>query len=178
MAKWTIDPDHSVAALRVRHFMIADVRGQFNKLSGTIYFDPPDLTSVSVEVAIDASVMTTGIIKRDEHLQGPDFLDTAKFPEISFRSTKVEITGLTSCKVAGELTVRGITKPVVLDAEYLGPVKSPWGETSIGIRATATVNREDFGMTWNEPMENNGFVVGRDVHLTLHIEADLAEDDT
>lgn len=176
MAKWIIDPDHTVAAFIVRHFMITDVRGQFNRISGTINYDISDLTSLSVEVAIDASAMTTGIAKRDEHLKSQDFLYVEKFPNITFKSGKVELTGINSCKVHGDLTMRGVTKPAVLDAEFLGPIKSPWGETCIGVSARTEINRVDFGASWHEPMENNGVVAGENVHIILHAEADLKEE--
>lgn len=176
MARWIIDPDHTVAAFAVRHFMVIDVRGQFNGINGTINFDPPDLLSLSAEVSINTPVMTTGIPKRDEHLKSPDFLNVEKFPEMKFKSGGVEITGINCCKLHGTLAIRGIEKPVVLDVEYLGPIKSPWGETTLGFKASALINREDFGMFWNEKMENNGFVVGREVRITLDAEADLAEE--
>jgi polyisoprenoid-binding protein YceI len=175
MARWIIDPDHTVAAFAVRHFMVTDVHGQFNSINGTIYFDPPDLTSLSAEVIIHASVMTTGITKRNEHLMSPDFLEVAKFPEIRFKSGSVEFTGLNSCKLLGTLSIRGIERHAVLDAEYLGPINSPWGETTLGFRASTSINREDFGMTWNVKMEKGGFVAGREVRITLCAEADLAE---
>ncbi|MGD2080051.1 MAG: YceI family protein [Nitrospirota bacterium] len=176
MARWIIDPDHTVAAFAVRHFMVTDVHGQFNGINGTINFDPPDLTSLSAEVTIGSSVMTTGIPKRDGHLKSPDFLDVEKFPEIRFRSGGVELTGLNGCKLNGTLAIRGIERPVVLDVECLGPIKSPWGETTLGFKASTSINREDFGMTWNEKMEKGGFVVGREVRITLDAEADLAEE--
>jgi polyisoprenoid-binding protein YceI len=176
MARWIIDPDHTVAAFAVRHFMVTDVHGQFNSISGTIYFDPPDLKSLSAEVTIHASVMTTGITKRNEHLKSADFLEVEKFPEIKFNSGAVELTGLNSCKLHGTLFIRGLERPVVLDAECLGPISSPWGETTLGFRASTSVNREDFGMTWNVKMEKGGFVAGREVRITLCAEADLAEE--
>jgi len=176
MARWIIDPDHTVAAFAVRHFMIADVRGQFNGVSGTIYFDPPDLRTLKAEVVINSSVMTTGVEKRNEHLKSQDFLLVGEFPEMAFKSSGVELTGLNSCKVHGSLRIRGIEGPVVLHAEYLGPVRSPWEETTVGFKATTTINREDFGMTWNVKMENGGLVAGKDVHITLHAEADLVEE--
>jgi polyisoprenoid-binding protein YceI len=176
MSKWVIDSDHTVAAFKVTHFMVADVHGQFNKISGTIHFDPPDLTTFSVDVSIDTSVMTTGIEKRDAHLKSRDFLDVANFPDMTFKSNRVELTGLNRFNVNGELTIRGISKPAVLDAEYLGPIKSPWGETTIGIRAATTIDRFDYGEMWNEKLENNGVVAGRYVHITLNAEADLTGD--
>jgi polyisoprenoid-binding protein YceI len=175
MAKWTIDPDHTVAAFSVGHMMVARVRGQFNKVSGTISFDPPDMATLSVEVSIDAEGIWTGIQKRDMHLRSADFFDVQKFPAITFRSTGVVVTSLQGCRISGDLSMHGITLPVVLDAEYLGPVKSPFGETSIGISASARVNREDFGIAWNEPIENGGFMVGKEIRIELHVEADLAE---
>jgi polyisoprenoid-binding protein YceI len=176
MAKWIIDSDHSVAAFAVKHFMIADVHGQFNKISGTINFDPPDLTTFSVEASIDTSVMTTGVEKRNAHIKSPDFLDADGFPEMTFKSTRVELTALNGFRVHGELTIRGITKPVVFDAEYLGPMKSPWGETTLGLRATTTIDRGEYGVMWNEKVENNGVVASWDVRITLNVEADLSGD--
>lgn len=176
MARWNIDNDHSVAAFVVRHFMVTDVRGQFNGISGTIHYNPPDLTSLSVEVKINASSISTGIAKRDEHLKSEDFLYVKEFPEIVFRSREIELTGINSCIVRGELTIRGVTKPVALAAEFLGPIKSPWGETCIGVKATTSINREDFGASWYVAMDNNGFVAGKEVYIELNVEADLAQE--
>ncbi len=173
MAKWIIDPDHSAALFSIRHLMIANVRGHFSKIAGEIYFDPSDISHSSVAVTIDAKTICTGIKKRDEHLRSPDFFDVEKYPEITFKSTRVEITGSNFCKVFGNLTIHGVTHPVILEVEYFGPIKSPFGATTMGFAATTRVNREDYGLTWNVPMEGDGVMVGKDTHIILEVEADL-----
>lgn len=178
MAKWNIDPDHSVAAFKVRHMMLANVRGQFNKISGSIQFDFENQSEFSLEATIDASGIYTGIGQRDEHLSSPDFFDVAKHPNISFRSTGYELQESNKGKLTGDLTIHGITHPVNLDVNFAGPMKSPedmGGETSLGITASATINREDFGMAWNAPLDNGGVMVGTDIEIHLDIEADLEE---
>ncbi len=175
MEKWIIDPDHSVAAFSVKHMMVTNVRGQFNKIAGTIHFDPSDIAHSSVEAEIDVSGIYTGIKKRDEHLSSPDFFDIAKYSKIVCKSTGVEITASNQAIVAGNLTIRDITHPVVLDVEYFGPVKGTEGETTMGFSAATRINREDFGMTLNYPLEGSGFVIGKEVEITLEVEADLAE---
>lgn len=174
MAEWVLDPDHSVASFAIRHMMVAFVRGQFNKLTGTIRLDPDDPACSSFEATIEVGSLLTGVKKRDQDLLSENFFDAARFPSITFRSTAVEPAGASSLKVTGDLTIRGITRPVVLDAEFSGPVKSPYGETTMGFAATARVNREDFGITWNVQMEKGGVMVGRDVRIALDLEADLA----
>ncbi len=174
MAKWVIDPDHSVAAFVIRHMMVANVRGQFNKLSGAVFLDPDDMAKSSVEVAIDVSVIYTGIKKRDDHLRSPDFFNVRKCPQISFKSDSVNIAGAKQLKVSGELTIHGISRPAAFDVEYCGPMKSPFGEISMGFAASTTVNREDFGMLWNTALDGGGFMIGKEVRVYLDIEADLS----
>jgi polyisoprenoid-binding protein YceI len=177
MDKWVIDPDHSVAAFVVRHMMVANVRGQFNKLSGSLRFDPSNIAGSSVEVAIDAAGIYTGIQKRDNHLRSADFFDVANHPRIIFKSDKVEITGAKHFRITGDLTIRGITKTITLDVENSEPEKSPYGgETTIGFAATTKINREDFGLMWNEPLESGGVLVGRAVQILIDVEADLTAD--
>jgi polyisoprenoid-binding protein YceI len=174
MKKWLIDSDHFVARFSVRHFMIANVEGLFNKITGVIQFDPPDLTSLSVEAEIDVRSLTTGLQERDEHLLSPDYFDAEKYPKIFFKSNHVEATGGNRAKVAGDLTIRGIRKTVTLDSEFFGPVKSPFsGKTCIGFSATGKLNREDYGMTWNVAMEGGGVVTAWDVQIHMELEADL-----
>jgi len=176
MAKWVIDPDHSVASFVVRHMMVANVRGQFNKISGTIQFDPADIGISSVEIVIDASGIYTGIQKRDNHLCSPDFLDIVKYPNIIFKSSKVETVGEKRFRVIGDLTMHGLAKTVAFEAEYTGPEKSPYGETSLGFCALTRLNREDYGIMWNVALEGGGFMVGKEIQITLDIEADLKAD--
>lgn len=176
MAKWVIDPDHSVAAFVVRHMMITNVRGQFNKLNGVIYFDPSNIAGSSVEAAIDVAGIYTGIQKRDDHLRSADFFDVASYPQITFRSDKARITGSRRFSTTGDLTIRGMTKTVTLDVEYTDPEKSPFGgETTMGFAVTTKINREDFGLKWNEPLESGGVLVGKDVQIFIDVEVDLAD---
>jgi polyisoprenoid-binding protein YceI len=156
--------------------MVAHVHGQMNKVSGTVDYEPGNVTNLSVEFAIDVSSLMTGIQKRDEHLKSQDFFHMEKYPEISFKSTKTERTAFHSCKVYGDITIHGVSRPLSIDVDILGPVKSPFGETSIGLTGKTTLNREDFGMAWNEPMEQDGFMVGKEVELSMDIEADLIEE--
>lgn len=173
MAKWVIDSDHSVAAFSVRHLMVAHVRGQFNTMQGVIHFDPADLAGASVNISIDVPSLTTGNAKRDEHLRSPDFFDAAAYPEMKFRSSSVERIGESSLRVDGDLTIHGITRPAVLEIDYAGPVISPFGgEVTMGFSTSFVINREDFGITWNVPMDNGGIMVSKEVWINLDTEAD------
>lgn len=176
MAKWIIDPDHSVAAFSVLHLMIARVHGQFNRLAGTLLFDNEKQAGFSLELAVDAAVIYTGITKRDEHLRSPDFFEVAKFPAITFQSTGFEARANHKALIIGSLTIRGVTREVTLDAVFSGPVKTPedlGGEMTIGLSAMTTINREDFGIVWNVPLPGEGLMIGRDIDISLEIEADL-----
>jgi polyisoprenoid-binding protein YceI len=175
MSKWKIDPDHSVAAFSIRHLEVAFVHGQMNAVSGTIELDPDNIGSMSIEFEIGISSILTGIGKRDDHLKSADFFDMEIYPAIIFKSNKVEETDVNKCMVIGDLIVHGITKTVTLDVDFAGPVKSPFGETSIGLTGKAVLNREDFKMKWNEPLESGGFMVGKEVEVSVDIEADLTE---
>lgn len=171
-SEWTIDPSHSQAGFAVKHMMVTTVRGQFGKLSGTVNLDDKDLTKSSVDVVIDASTIDTHEPKRDAHLKSPDFFDVAKHPNITFKSTKVDKAGKGKFKVTGDLTMRGVTKPVVLNVE--GPTaeaKSPWGVPVRAVSATGKVNRKDWGLNWNKALEAGGVLVADDV--TLEISAEL-----
>jgi len=179
MAKWELEPEHSVAAFKARHMMVSWVRGQFNNLTGTLIFDPENVVAASVQVAIDATSVYTGLEKRDNHLKSEDFLHVEKFPTITFRSTRVEPAGLDHALLRGELTLRGITRPVLLDTRWTGP--SHFDDegtiyTSFGFEAKTVINREDFGMTFNMEMEHGGFMVGKHIHLTLNAEVNLVEE--
>ena len=173
MKRWSIDSDHAVARFSVRHFMIANVEGFFTRMTGVIQFDPPDLTQLSVEAEMEVKSLTTGHPERDEHLLSSDYFDAGKYPKILFKSTRVEATGGNRGEVTGDLTIRGIRKPITLDFDFFGPVKSPFtGITCVGFSATGKVNREDYGMVSNIPMEG-GLVVGKDVQIRMEVEADL-----
>ena len=179
MAKWNINVNHSSAAFNVRHMMVSWVHGMFSKVTGSLNFDPLDVESAAVEVEIDAASIYTGVEQRDNHLKSPDFLEVAKYPHITFKSTRVEPGGLDQAWVHGDLTIRGVTRPVLLDVRWAGPAHfDDEGKiyTSFGFRGEARINREDFGMVFNMEMEHGGFMAGKHAYLTLNAEVDLLEE--
>lgn len=170
-AEYEIDGSHSSAQFAVRHMMVSNVRGEFEKVSGTLNLNEKDVTRSTVEATIDATTINTRDAKRDEHLKSADFFDVQKYPTITFKSTKVEKAGKGKLKVTGNLTLRGVTKPVVLDVEGpTAPVKDPWGNTKIGASATTRINRQEFGLKWNKALEAGGVLVGDDVKIALDLE--------
>ncbi len=173
MTTWTLDPAHSSANFSSRHMMVTTVRGQFKGgVTGTINFDPANPAAASVEATIQAASIETGVADRDNHLRSADFLDAASHPAISFKSTKVEPTGETSAKITGNLTIRGVTREVVVNADFIGVAKSAFdGKDRAGFEGTATINREDFGLTWNVALEAGGVLVGKEIKITLDVEA-------
>lgn len=169
-ANWEIDGSHSSAGFSVRHMMVSNVNGSFNVKSGAVNVDDKDVTKSTVEAVLDATTVNTGNAKRDEHLRAPDFFDTAKYPTITFKSTKVEKAGEGKLKVSGDLTMHGVTKPVVLDVT--GPSKEskdPWGNTRTGVQATTKLNRKEFGLTYNSALETGGVAVGEEVTVNLDL---------
>jgi polyisoprenoid-binding protein YceI len=178
MKHCTIDPDHSVATFAIRHLMIANVHGMFPKVTGTIRYDDQDITRSSVEAEIDVASLSTGVKKRDEHVLSAEMLDAGRFPKMAFRSTRVERKADRSLNVHGDLTIHGVTRAVVLEVAYFGPVKSPFGgEITLGFSASTKVNREDFGIFWgSEALEGGGFLAGKEVEITIDLEADLEGD--
>jgi polyisoprenoid-binding protein YceI len=171
-ATFTIDPVHSNANFTVKHMMVSNVKGEFSNVTGTVNLDDKDITKSTVEASIDASTVDTREPKRDGHLKSPDFFDVAKYPTITFKSKKVEKAGEGKLKVTGDLTMRGVTKEVVLDVD--GPAKEakdPFsGTVRTGLSATTKVNRKDFGLNWNKAVETGGVLVGDDVTVGLEIE--------
>ena len=172
MAKWTIDPAHSQANFSARHMMVSTVRGSFRKIDGELEFDPANPAGGSVQATIDvASMDSTGVEQRDQHLLSPDFLDVEKFPTITFKSTRVEANNdNTEAKVYGDLTIKDVTREVVLDVEYHGQGTTPYGQNIVGFEATTKINREDFGLTWNVALEAGGWLVGQDIKISLDAE--------
>ncbi len=168
---WSLDPDHSTAQFKVRHLMISNVRGNFEKISAILKLDEKDITKSRVDVSIDVASINTGVNKRDDHLRSPDFFDATKFPAMTFVSTRVEKAGPGKLIVTGNLTIKGVTRPVVLRVDGLTPeVRDPWGQIRRGASATTTINRRDFGITWNKSMDNGGVVVGEEVAIQLEVE--------
>src|SRR6202046_81434 len=169
---WQIDPAHTNVEFSVRHMMISNVKGQFQKTSGTIATSGTDPASAKIDATIDATSINTRLNKRDAHLKSPAVLDVDKFPTITFKSTKVEADGAGKWKVTGDLTLHGVTKPVVLEVEGTGtPITDPMGNTRAGASATTTINRKDFGLTWNQPLETGGVMVGDEVAISIDVEA-------
>lgn len=172
MATWNFDPAHTAAEFSARHMMIATVRGGFRNVSGTLEFDQANPAAARVEAVIPtADMVSTGMADRDNHLKSQDFLDVANYPTITFKSTRVEPRDSQHAKIYGDLTIRGVTREVVLDAEYLGEATSPWGDQRVGFTGKVTIDREDFGLTWNVALEAGGWLVGREVKIALDVEA-------
>jgi polyisoprenoid-binding protein YceI len=171
MAVWEFEPGHTSAEFAVRHMMVTIVRGHFKNLKGRLHFDRSDPAGCSVDATIDAASFSTEEPQRDAHLRSADFLDVANYPTINFKSTSVEATGTNHCKVAGHLTIRGVTRPVTLDVEYFGPVDTPFNNTRMGFLAKTRIDRYEFGVSWNSPMPDGGWVVGKEVEITLDAEA-------
>lgn len=168
---WTIDPDHSNIGFKVRHLMVSNVKGNFDKHTGTVEINEKDITKSKVEVSIDTNSINTNVQKRDEHLRSADFFDVAKYPTMTFVSKKVAKAGKDKLKVTGDLTLHGITKEVVLDVE--GPSKESkdlYGNIRKGATATTKINRKDFGLAWNKALETGGVAVGDEIFITLEIE--------
>jgi polyisoprenoid-binding protein YceI len=171
VATWTIDPTHSIAEFGVKHMLVSTVKGRFGTLSGTLQFDGRDLTTASVEATIDVASINTNEPQRDAHLRSADFFHVEEHPTIGFRSTGVQHIEGDEYRVRGDLTIRGVTRPVTLETTYEGQITDPYGLTRTGFAAETTINRKDFGLSWNALLETGGAVVGDKVKITLHIEA-------
>ena len=169
-ADYSIDSAHSAAQFSVRHLMVSNVRGEFSKLTGKVVYDDARPTATTVEASVDVSTVSTREPQRDTHLKSPDFFDVAQYPSFTFKSTSVKKTpqGL---DVSGELTIHGVSKPVVLHVSGITKeIKDPFGLLRRGATATTVINRKDFGMTWNKNLDGGGVVVGDEVTITLDIE--------
>jgi polyisoprenoid-binding protein YceI len=167
---WKIDLAHSEINFSVRHMMISNVRGRFEKFDGTVEFDEEKPENSSVEVKIEADSINTREQRRDNHLRSPDFLDVEKYPYITFKSKRIEQTGEDSGRIIGDLTVRDETHEVVLDVDYAGRAKSPWGTTSAGFSATTKIYRKQWGLNWNQALETGGVLVGDELKVNIELE--------
>ncbi len=167
---WEIDPAHSAAQFSVRHMMVSNVRGEFGKMSGWVNLDDKDLGRSTAEATIDTTTISTREPNRDKHLKSADFFDVEKYPAITFKSTSFKKVGPEKYKVAGDLTLHGVTKPIVLDVEAPDAVSKLQGTERRGATATTTLNRKDFGLVWNKPLETGGVTVGEQVVITLDLE--------
>ncbi|HXE76024.1 MAG TPA: YceI family protein [Candidatus Xenobia bacterium] len=179
MSTWTFEPGHSAAEFRCKHMMVTWVRGHFKNVRGTMRFDPGDPAAATVEASFEAASIWTGEPDRDAHLRSADFLDAANHATITFKSTSVTSCGPNEYRVAGNLTLRGVTRPVLLDVTYLGQWQTPFWVgnedkgpvTRAGFVAETRINRHDFGVSWNGALDHGGIVVGDEVFITLDIEA-------
>ena len=167
---WVIDGAHSEIQFSAKHLIISTVRRRFNTFTSTIDADENNPTTATVDVHIDASSLVTGEERRDTHLCSSDFLDVEKYPYLTFKSTRVERSDEIHGKLYGELTIRDITKPVVLSVEYAGQAKTPWGTTSAGFNAQTRINRKDWDLNWNVALETGGWLVGDTITINIELE--------
>jgi len=168
---WEIDAAHSYAHFSVRHMMVSNVRGGFDNVAGFVELNEQDPTRSRVEATIGADSINTREQQRDGHLKSADFLDVAKYPTISFKSTQITKSEDGGWQLAGDLTIHGVTRPVTLNVEPLTPaIPDPWGKVRIGTSATTKINRRDFGLNWNAALEAGGVLVGNDVSITIDVE--------
>lgn len=170
-ATYSMDPYHTVIQFKVKHLMITNVTGVFGKFKGTVVIDENDISKSKVDVSIEMASINSGITKRDDHLRSADFFDVAKFPAMTFVSTKVEKAGVDKLMVTGNLTIKGVTRSVVLNVDGpTGEIKSPQGDIRRGASATAVINRQDFGVSWNSKLDGGGVVVADNVYISIDTE--------
>lgn len=174
ISKWELDPIHSSVSFSVRHMVVAKTRGHFNKWDIDFQLDPQNLSASKVKATIETASIETGEPQRDAHLRSPDFLDVEKFPKIEFQSTRVEVVKGDQLRLVGNLSIRGTTREVILDTEYGGTAKDPWGSEKAGFTAKLKIDRKDFGLVWNQVLEAGGVLVGDTVEITIELEAKKA----
>ncbi len=167
---WKLDPAHTTVEFSAKHLMITTVKGRITDVEGTIVIDEKNPQKSSVEATLKATSLDTRTDQRDQHLRSADFLDVEKFPEIKFRSTRIQ-GDKAKFKLTGDLTIRDVTKPVTLDVEFEGTTKDPWGGERVGFSANGKIDRREFGLTWNQALETGGVVVGNDIKISLEAQA-------
>jgi polyisoprenoid-binding protein YceI len=172
---WTVDPAHSHVGFAIKHLMIATVRGRFTDVQGTVRVDESDPTTADIDITVATKSITTGDETRDAHLRSADFFDVERYPTMRFRSKRVQRKSGDSVRAIGDLTIRDVTREVVLDVELLGRVKDPWGKERAAFEARTTINRGAYGLTWNAALEAGGVLVGDEVKIS--IEAELLRQD-
>lgn len=168
---WQIDPAHTVVGFTVRHMVIAKVHGRFTRFEGSVVLKQNELTPVSAEVKIEAASIDTGVGDRDGHLRSEDFFDAEKHPHLTFRSKSVQSLDKTRFKVVGDLTIRGNTREVTLEAEFLGRAKDPFGDDRVAFTAKTSIDRKDFGLVWNKLTETGSLLVGERIDINLEVQA-------
>jgi polyisoprenoid-binding protein YceI len=167
---WKLDPTHSTVEFSAKHLMITTVKGRIADVEGTIYTNENDPKSSSVEATLKTASIDTRTDQRDQHLRSADFLNVEQYPEIKFKSTRIE-GSKQEFKLTGDLTIRDVTRPITLDVTYEGQTKDPWGGERVGFNATGKIDRRDFGLTWNQLLETGGVAVGNEIKLSLDIQA-------
>ncbi len=167
---YQIDTSHSHVLFSVRHMMLSKTRGEFEKFSGTIELDEANPAATKVDIQIEAASINTRDEKRDEHLRSADFFDVENHPYLTFKSTQVEVKGDDRAKLHGDLSIRGISRPVVLDVEFNGRAQSPWGTENLGFEARTKINRKDWGLEWNVALETGGVLVSEEVAIDIELE--------
>lgn len=168
--KWGIDAAHTSVEFAVKHLMLATVKGRFGQVAGSVELTGEDLASARIEVVIDVASIDTRAEQRDAHLRSPDFFDVANYPEMRFVSRRVEPRGEDGYRVTGDLTIRDVTRQLVLDATFEGRGRDPWGGTRMAFNATGKLDRRDYGLTWNQALEAGGVVVGENIKLSIDVE--------
>ena len=168
--KWQIDPSHSTIEFSVKHMMFTTVRGQFKTFSGDLTIDPANPAQSYAEGSIDVASITTGEEQRDAHLRSGDFFDMEKYPQMSFRSSRIESLGGSMYKVYGQMTIKDVTREVVFDVTDEGQGQDPWGNQRRGISAETKLNRKDFGLTWNVALETGGWLVGDEIKVSVELQ--------
>lgn len=168
---WTIDTSHSSIGFAVRHMVFTKVHGTFDTWRGTITVDENDPTVVGLDIRIETASIDTHDEKRDAHLRSADFFDAEAYPEITFTSSRTKDIRRSSFRLAGDLTMRGVTREIVLEAEYLGEARDPWGKDRIAYSAKATLDRTEWGLVWNAPLEAGGFLVGDTIEVEFDVQA-------
>lgn len=171
IATWTIDASHSIAEFAVKHMMVSTVKGRFGALKGAINFNETDPSVSSVTATIEVASIDTKEANREAHLRSDDFFNAEQFPAITFQSKRVEVEDANNWRVVGDLTIRDVTREVVLDTEYLGQIQDWEGKQRAGFTAETRLSRKEFGLKWNAALESGGVVVGDQVRVTIHIEA-------
>jgi polyisoprenoid-binding protein YceI len=171
MSTWQIDESHSAVTFSVKHMMVSTVRGRFGRFHGTIEYDPDRPTEASVTVTIEAASINTDWAQRDDHLRAADFLDAAGHPELTFRSSRVEAAGEGAARIHGDLDIRGVSRPVVLEAQRVAIVTGMQGERRAAFEARTKIDREAWGLTWNVGLEAGGWLVGKEITIDLDIAA-------
>lgn len=170
VSQWNLDKSHSSITFSVRHMMIANVRGSFTEFDAAVTADPTDPSTANAKITIDAGSIDTKDNDRDNHLKSADFFNVEKFPNLEFQTTKVTAKGNDEYEIAGNLTIAGVTKPVVLNGEISGPAKDPWGNEKMAVSASGSLNRSEFGLTWNAALETGGVLVSDTIKLNVELQ--------